>query len=168
MEYLKMSDSTCYPLSNQSLFKIIVLGRTEKYDARKLSRRPFCKSTDEQDGILLSAGNPCAGPACSLTEKPYAFLTKDKEPRHARRRKKEGPCAQGPAMEALNKLISEAYDKTTDPDSLVGQNNGQKTLMMCKIAWPYHAVPSIDHALQEARLVHTLGDPLTFDEERAA
>ena len=71
-------------------------------------------------------------------------------------------------MEALNKLISEAYDKTTDPDNLVGQNNGQKTLMMCKIAWPYHAVPSIDHALQEARQVYILGDLLTFDEERAA
>lgn len=168
MEYLKMSDSICYPLSNQSLFKNIVLGHTEGYDARKLSRRPFCKSTDEQDGILFSAGNPCAGPACSLTEKPHALLTKDKEPRPARRRKKEGPCAQDPAMEALNKLISEAYDKITDPDSLVGQNNCRTTLMMCKIAWPYHSVPPIDHALQEARLVHTLGDPLTFDEERAA
>ena len=168
MEYLKMSDSTCYPLSNQSLFKIIVLGRTEKCDARKLSCRPFCKSTDERDGILLSAGNLCAGPACSLTEKPHAFLTKDKEPRPARRRKKEGPCAQDPAMEALNKLISEAYDKITDPDSLVEQNNCRTTLMMRKTAWPYHAVPPIDHALLEARQVHILGDLLTLDEEMAA
>lgn len=71
-------------------------------------------------------------------------------------------------MKALNKLISEAYDKTTDPDNLVGQNNGQKMLMMCKIAWPYHSVPPIDHALQEARQVYILGDLLTFDEERAA
>lgn len=71
-------------------------------------------------------------------------------------------------MEALNKLISEAYDKITDPDSLVGQNNCRTTLMMCKIAWPYHAVPSIDLALQEARQVYILGDLLTFDEEMAA
>lgn len=40
--------------------------------------------------------------------------------------------------------------------------------MMCKIAWPYHAVPSIDLALQEAGQIYILGDLLTFDEERAA
>lgn len=60
---------------NQSLFNDIMLGRTEMYDASKLSCWPFCKATDTRDGITLSLGNLCKGYPFALNG--HIFLTSE-------------------------------------------------------------------------------------------
>lgn len=60
---------------NQSLFNDIMLGRTEMYDASKLSCWPFCRATDVRDGIPLSLGNLCKGYPFALNG--HIFLTSE-------------------------------------------------------------------------------------------
>ena len=60
---------------NQSLFNDIMLGRTEMYDASKLSCWPFCRATDVRDGIPLSLGNLCIGYPFALNG--HIFLTSE-------------------------------------------------------------------------------------------
>lgn len=60
---------------NQSLFNDIMLGRTDMYDASKLSCWPFCRATDVRDGIPLSLGNLCKGYPFALNG--HIFLTSE-------------------------------------------------------------------------------------------
>lgn len=60
---------------NQSFFNDIMLGRTEMYDASKLSCWPFCRATDVRDGIPLSLGNLCKGYPFALNG--HIFLTSE-------------------------------------------------------------------------------------------